>query len=246
MAFTIRPAQGSEFINREKEPKDIISILKDINSSLGFALYGKRRIGKTSLFKETKRILEKEKNIVPVYYSLWDLVEKDIKEFTRELGAAIIESYRPHLPLEYKAKELFQLPLIFLKKVIARLNLSLEVQDSLTFIFSFDKEKRFEPGILIDEVFALPEKMEQGFLLGLGFDSDDGHKRISRGENFYVLGGSKPTHEMMRDKCIKFNEELNKRHKSLDDLQGKEFYEIARKIGLRNPKDRNKKRKGEK
>lgn len=88
MAFTIQPAQGSEFINREKELKDIISTLKNINSSLGFALYGKRRVGKTSLFKETKRILEKEKNIVPIYFSLWDLVEKDIKEFTIELGTA--------------------------------------------------------------------------------------------------------------------------------------------------------------
>lgn len=88
--------------------------------------------------------------------------------------------------------------------------------------------------------------MEQSLLLGLGFDADDGHKRISKGKNFYVLGGSKPTHEMMREKCIKFNEELNKRHKSLDDLHRKEFYEIAEKIGLRKLKDRNKKRKGKK
>lgn len=88
--------------------------------------------------------------------------------------------------------------------------------------------------------------MEQSFLLGLVFDADDGHKRITKGKNFYVLGGAKPTHEMMREKCIKFNEELDKRHKYLDDLHQKEFYEIAEKIGLRKIENKSKKRKGKK
>ena len=80
--------------------------------------------------------------------------------------------------------------------------------------------------------------MNRSLLLGLGFDAKDGHKRITKGNNFYVLGGSKTTHEMMREKCIKFNEELDKRHKSLDDLHQKEFYEIAGKIELRRREER--------
>lgn len=70
-------------------------------------------------------------------------------------------------------------------------------------------------------------------LFGLGFDAKDGHVRITRGKNFRLFGGSKETHEKMQEKAVKFNEQLNRRHKTLDDINEKEFYEIARKIGLK-------------
>ena len=70
-------------------------------------------------------------------------------------------------------------------------------------------------------------------LLGLGFDCDDGRKRITVGDNFRVYGGSKLTHEAMREKAIKFNEQLKKRDKTLDEVSEKEVYEIAHKIGLK-------------
>lgn len=79
----------------------------------------------------------------------------------------------------------------------------------------------------------------KSFLLGLGFDAKDEHKRITRGENFYIFGGSKQTHQFMQESCIKFNQELKKRHKALDDISYKEFYEIAHKIGLKVPKEYN-------
>jgi hypothetical protein len=79
---------------------------------------------------------------------------------------------------------------------------------------------------------------QKSILLGLGFDARDGHKRITRGENFYIFGGSKTTHEKMQASCIKFNEELGNRHKALDEISRKEFYEIAHKIGLQTPKDK--------
>ena len=80
----------------------------------------------------------------------------------------------------------------------------------------------------------------KGFLLGLGFDAQDQHKRITRGKNFYIFGGSKQTHQSMQESCIKINEELNKRHKSLDNISRKEFYDIAHKIGLKTPQQRGK------
>ena len=72
-------------------------------------------------------------------------------------------------------------------------------------------------------------------LLGLGFDSKDGHLRITKGENFRIFGGSEETHEMMQEKAIKFNEQLDKRHKNLDDINYKEFREISGAIGLKLP-----------
>lgn len=160
MPFTIQPAEGPSFINREEELEDILTTLRDPSSTMGFALYGKRRMGKTSIFKETyRRLKEGEKDIVPIYFSTWDLIEKNVTELVRELSVVIVEEYRPHLSLPHKAKDMLTLPINFVKNILLGLKLSLEVQDSLTLIFSLGKEKAIEPGTLIDEVFTLPEKL---------------------------------------------------------------------------------------
>ena len=74
-------------------------------------------------------------------------------------------------------------------------------------------------------------------ILGLGFDSKDGHLRITKGDNFRLFGGSEDTHEMMQEKAIKFNEQLDKRHKSLEEINEKEFRDISKTIGLKIPGD---------
>ena len=81
-------------------------------------------------------------------------------------------------------------------------------------------------------------RLYKKLLFGLGFDAKDGHVRITKGKNFRLLGGSKETHEMMQEKAIKFNEQLDKKRKSLDTLNEKEFYDIARDVGLTIPKDK--------
>lgn len=78
-------------------------------------------------------------------------------------------------------------------------------------------------------------------LLGMGFDNKDGHMRLTKGENFRLLGGSTETHEMMQEKAIKFNEHLSKRHKTLDDIDEKEFRDIAKDVGLKVPRENKKK-----
>lgn len=70
------------------------------------------------------------------------------------------------------------------------------------------------------------------WLLGVGFDHRDGHKRLSKGDNFMLIGGSKDTHDEMREKVIKLNEELKKKRKSLDSVSDKELLEVSRKVGL--------------
>lgn len=67
----------------------------------------------------------------------------------------------------------------------------------------------------------------------MGLDCKDGHVRVTKGKNFALLGGSEKTHEMMQEKAIKFNEHLDRRRKSLDELSEKEFYDIARDLGLK-------------
>ena len=87
------------------------------------------------------------------------------------------------------------------------------------------------------------EKNWRKILLGLGLDNKDGHKRFTKGYNFYLVGGSEDTHNTMQEKAIKLNEQLKKRGKTLDNINEKEFHEIADKIGLQIPDDKNKKSK---
>ena len=68
---------------------------------------------------------------------------------------------------------------------------------------------------------------KKAMLLGVGLDNDDGHVRVTRGENFRLVGGSHDTHQQMQEKCIKFNEGLHARGKRLEDLQTNEFLDLA-------------------
>lgn len=73
---------------------------------------------------------------------------------------------------------------------------------------------------------------KKALLLGLGLDHQEGERRVTVGKNFLLTGGSKPTHEMMQEKAIKFNEQLDKRRKRLEDISVEEFHEIAEDIDL--------------
>ncbi len=68
-------------------------------------------------------------------------------------------------------------------------------------------------------------------LLGVGLDSD-GHKRITTGPNFALVGGTQETHEVMTEKAIKINEKLSAKGKSLEQVSRDEFDDIAASVGL--------------
>lgn len=70
-------------------------------------------------------------------------------------------------------------------------------------------------------------------LLGFGLDEQDGHTRITKGENFYLLGGSKVTHGQMQETAIKINEQLKNNRKTLDAVSERKFIDIAHKVGLK-------------
>ena len=69
-------------------------------------------------------------------------------------------------------------------------------------------------------------------LLGVGLDSD-GHKRVTTGPNFALVGGTQETHEAMTEQAIKINEKLKERGKRLDDVSHEEFDDIAHEVGLK-------------
>lgn len=66
-------------------------------------------------------------------------------------------------------------------------------------------------------------------LLGVGLDNQDGHKRVTQGEKFVLVGGSEETHGRMTETAIKTFEELRRRDKHLETIDAREFAEIVHK-----------------
>ena len=63
-------------------------------------------------------------------------------------------------------------------------------------------------------------------LLGVGFDNDDGHKRITAADKFTIVGGSEETHGRMTETLVKTFETLKHRGKKLESVEPKELAEI--------------------
>ena len=77
-----------------------------------------------------------------------------------------------------------------------------------------------------------PAPQRSAALLGLAFDAKDGQKRITRGENFLLAGGSEATHGVMQETAIKVTERLDERGKHLADVSADELRDVARKNGM--------------
>ena len=78
----------------------------------------------------------------------------------------------------------------------------------------------------------MAKKKSKASLVGVGLDSD-GHKRLTRGDNFTLIGGTEETHAAMTEKAIKINEKLKARGKQLETVSREEFTDIALEVGLK-------------
>lgn len=76
-----------------------------------------------------------------------------------------------------------------------------------------------------------PKRRRKAVMVGLGLDSD-GHKRLTSGPNFVLVGGSAETHEVMTEKVVKINEKLSAKGKRLEEVSRDEFDDIAHSVGL--------------
>jgi hypothetical protein len=75
-----------------------------------------------------------------------------------------------------------------------------------------------------------PKKSEGqvvGFL-GVGLDNQDGHRRVTRSDEFVLVGGSAETHERMQDAAIRFGEALRQRGKTLREASAEEAIDLLR------------------
>lgn len=68
-----------------------------------------------------------------------------------------------------------------------------------------------------------PELVRRAGILGIGYDNDDGHTRITHGEQLAVIGGSTETHKEMQSQVMWFMDQINGLGKSLEELNESEL-----------------------
>ena len=76
----------------------------------------------------------------------------------------------------------------------------------------------------------IPEDKRIPGLLGLALDAGDGHKRITRGKNFLLAGGSEETHLLMRETIVRVNERLDERGQKLADVSVEELRDLIDEV----------------
>ncbi len=140
--FLLTPVVGTNFIGRKPLLHELVKELKNPKSRIGFCLYGKRRVGKTSILMETKQILEKNKSVVVVYMSLYNIPELSVKAFAEGLTEAIILAYQEKnkIPLQIKAKKLLQAPLDLLVELLKSSKIEAHLLEHIKLLWEY-KEK---------------------------------------------------------------------------------------------------------
>ena len=71
-------------------------------------------------------------------------------------------------------------------------------------------------------------------LMGLGLDRDpEGHARITKGDDFLLMGGSGETHKAMQDQVERFQHSLKKLGTSFQHATEVEMLEAMERAGIR-------------
>jgi hypothetical protein len=69
------------------------------------------------------------------------------------------------------------------------------------------------------------------FLLGVGLDCD-GHVRATRGDDFFLVGGTEKTHGRMQERVERFQKTLGKMGTDLQRASKEQVREAAHESGL--------------
>ena len=69
-------------------------------------------------------------------------------------------------------------------------------------------------------------RKKRGLLVGVR-TGGDGHTRVSRGEDFVAVGGTKDGHEHLRETVAEIKREVDRRGRRLAEVRREEFREIV-------------------
>lgn len=153
MAFTLKPAVGENFVDREDILNEMTETLTDPRLDMGFALVGQRRIGKTSILKELVNRFSEREDIATVYLSLWDLIENSLLEFCQKLSLLMVDACKNRLGVKYKIAHLGKVPstkvLAFLKSIDLKIRVLEDIESSL----NLRRNEPHEPNFLVEKTF---------------------------------------------------------------------------------------------
>lgn len=159
--FTLKPVIGKDFINRKNLVNEMFEELASSRSNIGFALYGNRRVGKTSILREIQRRLNDTDGCVCIYFSIWELVPATVDNFIKVFSRRIIEGFRPHLPLKYRASEIAKMPATVIREMLKEAKLGVKLSAEIEMFLKFSLEKNADYSEMITKVFQLPEKLSK-------------------------------------------------------------------------------------
>lgn len=162
MSFTLKPAIKGNFVNRESLLDEMITTLTDRKIDMGFALIGPRRVGKTSVLKEITSRLADKRGIVVIYFSIWDLVENNLREFSHELIKRILAGFKGKFSVKYKLKSLLRVPVEKIYEFLKTAGISIKILDDIE-IELRRKGGALDPNMLIERIFALTEELAGEF-----------------------------------------------------------------------------------
>jgi AAA+ ATPase superfamily predicted ATPase len=159
MPFTLRPVKGEMLIDREEILRELISTLSDKRSRIGFALFGPRRVGKTSILHEVERVLKMSADVIPIYFSLWELVEGTLIEFAREFSLAVLEAYSGRLPLRYRVRDMVRAPVSLLRRILGELQLSVKLAEDIEVLLTLGGRHTEDASTHLERALSLPDML---------------------------------------------------------------------------------------
>ncbi len=159
MSFSLYSVSGRDFIGRHKIIEELVKELASKNR-IGFSLSGIRRIGKTSILKETKRILEK-KGITVIYISVWSIVPLTVDEFTKIMNRATISEFQKKLPKKFKFEQLLATGAKAITTFLQNLKLSSNVAQDLEVSVSYVRKESDDVEDAIKRSFSLIEDLSE-------------------------------------------------------------------------------------
>ncbi len=159
MSFSLYPVSGKDFIGRYEIIRELVKELASKNK-IGFSLSGIRRIGKTSILKEAKRVLEK-KDITVIYISVWRIVPLTVDEFAKIMNRMIISEFQKKLPKKFKFEQLLVTGAKALATFLQNLRLSPSVVDDLGVSVSYIRKESDDVEDAIKKSFSLIEDLSK-------------------------------------------------------------------------------------
>lgn len=111
---------------------------------------------KALFFSRQPQYLNVKKTIIPIYFSLWELIEPTIESFAKKFAQMVLESYKEKLSIKYKIKQMVQVPMTSMMDFLKSINIHINILDQIELSLSKKGEEK-DYTELIEKVMFLPE-----------------------------------------------------------------------------------------